>query len=239
MAVIKTLTKKELSELLDLSFKKIDELIKEGVLNKNNAGSYDISNVTDYVIYERNKLPDLIKLSELADFLDLSDRRIQQLAEEEVIERVRKGQYKFVSSVKNYMESLKSVYGEIEDEDGTKHRVDLKEEKTKKEIKYIAKKIEEKEIKLRKMRGEIYEAKDVENVWSRVIEIFKSRLLNIAPRLAPKLKGEEDSKFIEQTIDLEVTNALESLSNINSDEYKSKDLVEDVEEEENEDIEVT
>lgn len=226
MAIAKTITKKELSELLDLSLKRINDLVTQGILKKNKAGSYDITNITDYVIHERTKLPDLVKLSDLADFLDLSERRIQQLAEEEVIERVRKGQYNFTTSVKNYMESLKTVYGDIEDEDGTVHRVDLKEVKTKKQIEYLEAQIADKKTRNRKTEGELYEAKDVEKVWANATEIFKSRLLNIAPRLAPKLKGEEDVKYIEQVIDEDITEALESLANINIEEYKSKETLE-------------
>ena len=83
----KTITKKELSMLLDISQKKIDELVTQKILKKTNTGKFEVSAITDYVIYERTKLPDEIKLSDLADFLELSERRIQQFAENERIGR--------------------------------------------------------------------------------------------------------------------------------------------------------
>ena len=46
----KTVTKKELSTLLDMSNKRITELEKEKIITKNSAGSYDLSNVTDFVL---------------------------------------------------------------------------------------------------------------------------------------------------------------------------------------------
>ena len=81
------------------------------------------------------------------------------------------------------------------------------------------------------MRGEIYEAADVEKVWSRLIEIFKARLLNIPSKLAVKLAGEESSGVIEEELELEVMQALEELMNVDSEEYKSKDLMTDTEDE--------
>ena len=233
----KTITKKELSVLLDISQKRIEELVKEDVLTKNRAGSFDISNITDFVNYERAKLPEEITLSDLAKLFGLTERRVQQLAEDEIAERISRGKYKFIPSLKNYIESLKSAYGEIEDEDGNIKQVDLNELKIKKQIGLIDIQTRDRKLKYRKTKGELYEAKDVENVWARNIGICKAKLINIAPRLAPILKGEEDSKIIEQKIDFEVTQALESMADINVDDFKSSDLIE-IEEDDFEDIEI-
>ena len=233
------ITKKELTGLLDISNTKLQELEKLGIITKNSVGSYDLSNVTDFVLYERYKIPEIVRLAELAGFLDFSERRIQQLTEEGTIIRVRKGEYEFIKSVKNYIESLDAVYDEVETEDGVVRGVDLKKKELEEKIKLLEKRNEKEEIKLRKMRGEIYESADVENVWAKALEIFRAKLLNIAPRLAPKLKGEDDSDYIENTIEGEITDALEELSNINPEDYKSKDLVDDEEEEEYEELNIT
>ena len=233
------LTKKELTGLLDISNTKLQELEKLGIITKNNVGSYDLSNVTDFVLYERYKIPEVVRLGELASFLGYTERWIQQKTEDGIIVRVRKGEYEFIKSVKNYIESLDAVYDEIETEDGVVRGVDLKKKELEEKIKLLEKRNEKEEIKLRKMRGEIYESADVENVWAKALEIFRAKLLNIAPRLAPKLKGEDDSDYIENTIEGEITDALEELSNINPEEYKSKDLVDDEEEEEYEELNIT
>ncbi len=233
------ITKKELTGLLDISNTKLQELEKLGIITKNSTGSYDLSNVTDFVLYERYKIPEVVRLGELASFLGYTERWIQQKTEDGIIVRVRKGEYEFIKSVKNYIESLDAVYDEIETEDGVVRGVDLKKKELEEKIKLLEKRNEKEEIKLRKMRGEIYESADVENVWAKALEIFRAKLLNIAPRLAPKLKGEDDSDYIENTIEGEITDALEELSNINPEEYKSKDLVDDEEEEEYEELNIT
>ena len=230
----KTITKKELSVLLDISQKRIDELIKQNILTKNKAGSFDVSNIADYVMYERSKLPEEIILADLAKLFNRTERRIQQLPEDGIVERASRGKYKFISSVKNYIESIQSVFGE--DENG--NRIDIREIKIKKQIELIDIQTRDRKLKYRKTKGELYESKDVENVWAKTIMVFKSKLLNIAPRLAPVLKGEEDSKVIEHKIDMEITQALESLADINTEDFKSKDLIE-IEEDELESIEIT
>ena len=80
------------------------------------------------------------------------------------------------------------------------------------------------------MRGELYEAADVEKVWSKLIEIFKAKLLGMPSKVAVKLEG-ETSNVIEEELELEVMQALEELMNVDSEEYKSKDLMTDTEDE--------
>ena len=192
-------TKKELTGLLDLYNKKLQELEYKGRITKNSAGSYELSNITDFVLYERYKIPEIVRLADLANFLSLSERRIQQMTEDGLIIRARSGEYEFIPSIKNYIESINNVFEEFEDENGETKSVNLKELYIKKNIEYKAKQIEEKEIKLRKMRGELYEAADVEKVWSKLIEIFKAKLLGLPSKVAVKLEG-ETSNVIEEEL---------------------------------------
>lgn len=232
-------TKKELIGLLDLSNKKLQEFENKGIITKNSAGSYDLSNITDFVLYERYKIPEIVRLADLANFLSLSERRIQQMTEDGLIIRVRRGEYEFIPSIKNYIESINNVFEEFEDENGVKKSINLKELYVKKNIEYKTKQIEEKEIKLRKMRGELYEATDVEKVWSKLIEIFKAKLLGLPSKVAVKLEG-ETSNVIEEELENEVLEALEELMNVDPEEFKSKDLIDDDgEDEDNENSEIT
>ena len=111
-------TKKELTGLLDLYNKKLQELEYKGRITKNSAGSYELSNITDFVLYERYKIPEIVRLADLASFLSLSERRIQQMTEDGLIIRVRRGEYEFIPSIKNYIESINNVFEEFEDENG-------------------------------------------------------------------------------------------------------------------------
>jgi phage terminase Nu1 subunit (DNA packaging protein) len=235
----KKLTKKELTGLLDISNTKLQELEKLGIITKNSTGNYDLSNVTDFVLYERYKIPEKVRLGDLASFLNRTERWIQQKTEDGIIVRAQRGEYEFIPSIKNYIESINNVFEEFEDENGEKKSVNLKELYVKKNIEYKDKQIEEKEIKLRKMRGELYEAADVEKVWSKLIEIFKAKLLGLPSKVAVKLEG-ETSNVIEEELENEVLEALEELMNVDPEEFKSKDLIDnDDEDEDNENSEIT
>ena len=120
-------TKKELTGLLDLYNKKLQELEYKGRITKNSAGSYDLSNITDFVLYERYKIPEIVRLADLASFLSLSERRIQQMTEDGLIIRARRGEYEFIPSIKNYIESINNVFEEFEEENGETKSVNLKE----------------------------------------------------------------------------------------------------------------
>ena len=120
-------TKKELTGLLDLYNKKLQELEYKGRITKNSAGSYELSNITDFVLYERYKIPEIVRLADLASFLSLSERRIQQMTEDGLIIRVRRGEYEFIPSIKNYIESINNVFEEFKDENGETKSVNLKE----------------------------------------------------------------------------------------------------------------
>ena len=120
-------TKKELTGLLDLSNKKLQEFEYKGIITKNSTGSYDLSNITDFVLYERYKIPEIVRLADLANFLSLSERRIQQMTEDGLIIRARRGEYEFIPSIKNYIESINNVFEEFEDENGETKSVNLKE----------------------------------------------------------------------------------------------------------------
>ena len=120
-------TKKELTGLLDLYNKKLQELEYKGRITKNSAGSYELSNITDFVLYERYKIPEIVRLADLASFLSLSERRIQQMTEDGLIIRARRGEYEFIPSIKNYIESINNVFEEFEEENGETKSVNLKE----------------------------------------------------------------------------------------------------------------
>ena len=120
-------TKKELTGLLDLYNKKLQELEYKGRITKNSAGSYELSNITDFVLYERYKIPEIVRLADLASFLSLSERRIQQMTEDGLIIRARRGEYEFIASIKNYIESINNVFEEFEEENGETKSVNLKE----------------------------------------------------------------------------------------------------------------
>ena len=117
----------------------------------------------------------------VAQYLDLSERRVRQLRDEGVLEEKAPGLYDLRSSVRRYINYLRG------DEDG---KADLNEERAKltKEKRIAA----ETENKVR--NGELYRKSDITVGMTTVVMNLRSRLLALPNKLAAniaKLDGDE------------------------------------------------
>lgn len=161
----------------------------------------------------------------LADLLGVTDRRVRQLATEGIFTRVSKGRYNLPDSIKTYLNMLKmekdimnsQVTGEL----------DLDQERA------IKVRVErhQAEIKLALMRGEIHKASDVEQVMVDMLTSFRTRLLNIPPKLAPILSDKNDKGVIQEILTNEITEVLHELKDYNAEDFYAKEYIEYNEEE--------
>ena len=118
----------------------------------------------------------------VAQYLDLSERRVRQLRDEGVLEEKAPGLYDLRSSVRRYINYLRG------DEGG---KADLNEERAKltKEKRIAA----ETENKVR--NGELYRKSDIMTGMTTIVMNLRSRLLALPNKLAAniaKLDGDED-----------------------------------------------
>lgn len=168
----------------------------------------------------------------LEKILQLSDRRIRQLAEENIIIRAAKGRYKLMESISNYILTLKVSIeaGNSQISDG---EIDLEEEKAMHER--VKRQISE--LKLLTMQGELHKSEDVERVMTDMLVSIKTKLLSMPSKLAPILVSRNDIDFVKRTINSEVLEVLNELKEYNpkdfyDDEYVDKgDDDEDIDEE--------
>ena len=167
----------------------------------------------------------------LEKILQLSDRRIRQLAEENIIIRAAKGRYKLMESISNYILTLKVSIeaGNSQISDG---EIDLEEEKARHER--VKRQISE--LKLLTMQGELHKSEDVERVMTDMLVSIKTKLLSMPAKLAPILVSRSDIDFVKRTINSEVLEILNELKDYNpkdfyDDEYVDKgDDDEDIDE---------
>ena len=169
----------------------------------------------------------------LERILQVSDRRIRQLAEENIIVRVAKGRYRLAESITNYILTLKVALqtGNAQTQDGD---IDLEEEKAIHER--VKRQISE--LKLQTMRGELHKSEDVERVMTDMLVSVKTKLLSMPSKLAPVLVSRNDIDTVKKTINYEVLEILNELKDYNPKEFYSDDYVEkeDVEDEFSENI---
>ena len=118
----------------------------------------------------------------VAQYLDLSERRVRQLRDEGVLEEKAPGLYDLRSSVRRYINYLRGNEG---------GKADLNEERAKltKEKRIAA----ETENKVR--NGELYRKSDIMTGMTTIVMNLRSRLLALPNKLAAniaKLDGDED-----------------------------------------------
>lgn len=139
----------------------------------------------------------------VAEYLDVTERRVRQLRDEGVITEVRPGMYYLKDTTRKYIRSLKK---------GDSVGLNYTEEKAK----LTKAKREREELELREREKFLHESVDVERVVSRILVNFKSRLLGIPATLSPTLAKKTDKTEINQLILEAIKEALVELSDYNN-----------------------
>ena len=165
----------------------------------------------------------IVRAMDLAKMLGVSDRHIRDLANENVVKKTAQGKYLLLESVRGYIEYLKSR----NDAD-----ISLKDEKIKEETKRIIKDTEIKELKIKELKNQLHSADVIEKVMTDSLINMKGKLLSLCNRLAPQIIALDNLGEIQDLIQDGIFEALEELSEYNPEMFRSKNFVEDDEEEE-------
>ena len=165
----------------------------------------------------------IVRAMDLAKMLGVSDRHIRDLANENVVKKTAQGKYLLLESVRGYIEYLKSR----NDAD-----ISLKDEKIKEETKRIIKDTEIKELKIKELKNQLHSVDVIEKVMTDSLINMKGKLLSLSNKLAPQIIALDNLGEIQDVIQDGIFEALEELSEYNPEMFRSKNFVEDDEEEE-------
>ncbi|MEH6833997.1 terminase small subunit, Nu1 [Falsihalocynthiibacter arcticus] len=147
----------------------------------------------------------------IALLLKVTERRVQQLAQEGVIPRGDRGRYELAGSVQGYIAFLQNKVALI-DEDGKGFDYNKEKARKTKAEADIA------EMEADKMRGGLVSAQEVSSALSLIISEVRSNLLNNTPtRIASRAKSEKTAAAIKGIAKEEITAALLVLSTASSE----------------------
>lgn len=138
--------------------------------------------------------------SELGAVIGKSAVWVRQLTRDKVLHQVSRGKYNLGEAVQAYIEHASGG----KEDDGKPRLVDEKTE-------HERIKKERAALELQRIKGELHNAADVEQIMTDMILSAKSRLQALPQRLAPKLAN-EPAGVIERVITEEVNAALSSLA---------------------------
>jgi phage terminase Nu1 subunit (DNA packaging protein) len=117
----------------------------------------------------------------IARLLDLTERRVQQLARDGVIPKAERGQYDLVAAVRGYIRYLREQAARAQT-----GQLDIGGERTR----LVRAKADLAEMDAACRREELLGAEQVEQAWIAVLARVRSRLLVLPDRLAPRLQEE-------------------------------------------------
>jgi len=156
----------------------------------------------------------------LGKLLDLTERRIRQLAREDIIPKVKSGQYDMVGGIRGYLHHMRSSESRTSDYQQQKAR-------------HSRLKSDLLELRLARAKKQLISSKAVDDAWCDVTIRAREILLGMAPGLAAKIILLKNVDDITDCIDQEVETVLELLAkpDYNDDFTMGKDLEFEINEE--------
>ena len=157
-----------------------------------------------------------VSVQVIARLLMISERRVQQLANEGVIPRTESRRYNLEESVQAYIQYIqgKSVGRAMVDE-----QIDFHEEKAR-----LTKiQADKAQLELDEMARSLVKAEDVSREWYNAVTDCKGRLLSIPSKAAPIVAAETSAGACKKIIDDLVFEALEELGSYGNTEREEAD----------------
>ena len=153
--------------------------------------------------------PDITVTSkQLSEVLDLSVRRIQQLAKSGTLpEQEARNRYRLVDSIQGYIKYLRGqvVHGDAPQD---LREAKLRQEKARAEIL---------ELEALQKNGELQHQDDIEKVWTSIPVLIKTKLLALSSRVSSDVYGATSLVQVRTRIDEEVDLILNELVNTQVD----------------------
>lgn len=172
-----------------------------------------------------------VSSSVLAGLFGLTDRRIRQLEKEGVIKKVARGRYSLQENIKSYISHIKAN-ADLKEKNTEENKVDYDEEHALLE----RRKREKIEIELAAMRGTMHYSEDVQRVMNDMLANFKAKILAFPSKSAPSLITLKNVADIQESLQVQMIEVLEELSEYNPKDFYSEEYVEFIEDEVNEGV---
>lgn len=137
----------------------------------------------------------------IADLLDLTEKRVRQLRDEGIVKEATRNFYELKPTVQAYIAYIKGL-------NGGAGKADYNEEKAL----LIKAKRQSEELDLQVKTNELHSADVVERIVSDMLIRFKSRMMSIPSKLAPKLVSMSDPTDISELLRSSIYEALFELS---------------------------
>lgn len=144
----------------------------------------------------------------IAKLLELTERRVYQLAAQGVIPRTPKGRYELVPAVRGYVRYLRdrAINADVKDGEEGDHKKRLTKARAD-----IA------EMEAERLRESLVPVENVERVWIEAASNVRARLLAIPHKVAPLVAVETNATVCAEMVEAQVHEALSGLADVKVD----------------------
>lgn len=144
----------------------------------------------------------LVSATQMAGILDMTERRVQQLASEKIIPKGERGKYPMLRCVRAYISWLK-------ERSNSGGKISIQDERAK--LTLAQRELEE--IKLAEKRGELIPADEIESLWTSAVVSCKSALMGWGMKLPEQIIAlGDDRDAVAKLIKTEIHAALNLLA---------------------------
>ena len=145
----------------------------------------------------------LHKVAVIARFLNLTERRVQQLARDGIIPKADKGKYDLVRCVQHYVQYLQErAYGNGDTARDTHHE----------RARLIKAQADKTELEVAEMRGQLIPIEIIEHDWMQHVSSCRMRLLAIPSKSAFQIASLKEPAEIERFLKASIYEALTELA---------------------------
>lgn len=180
----------------------------------------------------------VVGIATLASELDISETRLQQLAKQGQIPKLKHGQYPLMASIKAYNAYLRDCitarHADEEDDDpaldGIPNVKTLQRLKLNQELRLLTTEADRAEIKRDLEKGDVLPTTEIESVWMNLIYAARSKFLYLPAKLSKACFASKSPDLIKELLTNSIHEALDELASIDltevpqeMEEYEASD----------------
>lgn len=170
----------------------------------------DINNIKKYSSSERI----VIGTKALGEVFGVDRKWIEDLTKRGILEKQGRGTYDLIKNVNLYIKHLKAKT--IANDDAKSIEI----EKAQEDMKLKKAKREKAELELKITKGDLVTTREVKQTYGDLVQTFRSKMLMLPVKVAPKVIGLKEMKSIQDLIQQEVYNSLTELSKLTTDDLE-------------------
>lgn len=144
----------------------------------------------------------------IAKLLNITERRLQQLAKDGIVPKSERGRYPLVESVRGYVKFL-------QDRSAGRQAAPIDQHAEK--LRLTRAQADKAELEASELAGSLVRVDEVEAQWSAVLGSVRARLLAMPSKVGPRARAAATDQAAAGEIEAEVLEALQELSNGSSE----------------------